>query len=96
MSGEGVFEKDWLLRQANRLDEATVTLQNPEAWDHGGWAAQYVVSDWHAVDSAQSELDAMRRLSAQPAGFSPERYAYYIRGRPVVVLGGKGLPFAGS
>lgn len=84
MASEGVFDKDWLRRQANRLDEA-VLLQHPEAWDHGGWAAHFVSSDWHAADSAQSELEAMRRAGAQPAGFSPERYAYYIRGRPVVV-----------
>jgi hypothetical protein len=27
----------------------------------------------------------MRLVAAKPAGFSPERHAYYIHGRPVVV-----------
>ena len=83
---EGVFAKDWLRRQAERQDSVAQSYRPTEGLSHAGWSSYEASSDWHGAASLQEELDIMRKAAVQPAGFSPERHAYYIRGRPVVVF----------
>ena len=83
---EGVFAKDWLRRQAERQDAVVQRYRSSEGMVHAGWSTYSTSSDWHAAASMHEELDIMRKAAVQPAGFSPERHAYYIRGRPVVVF----------
>ena len=83
---EGVFAGDWQRAQADRLDSTVRRFRAAESSSSSGWAASAAASDWHAAPSLQAEFGNMRLAGAQPAGFSPERYVQYIRGRPVVVL----------
>ena len=86
MADEGVFAGDWQRAQAVRLDNTVRRFRAAESASSSGWAASAAASDWHSAPTLQAEFGNMRLAGAQPAGFSPERYVQYIRGRPVVVL----------
>jgi hypothetical protein len=86
MTDEGVFAGDWQRAQAVRLDNTVRRFRAAESASSSGWAASAAASDWHSAPTLQAEFGNMRLAGAQPAGFSPERYVQYIRGRPVVVL----------
>ena len=86
MADEGVFAGDWQRAQAVRLDNTVRYFRAAESASSSGWAASAAPSVWHSASTLQAEFANMRLAGAQPAGFSPERYVQYIRGRPVVVL----------
>ena len=71
----------WLQDQARRLDQSAAQAHDGSVGESRG---AVTAREWTDQPSAHRELAEMRKASAKPASFNPERHVRFIRGRPAV------------